>query len=152
MSLGEKAKAITDKISFATLATVSNDGQPWNSPVAAIHDDDLTYYWASWTENQHSKNSRANGKVFIVVYDSTVTNPDDAVGVYIRAIASEVTDLEEINAIIAKVPIGNLNKETAENFLGDYPRRWYKAIPQQIWLNTDGDVRGNFVDMREELR
>ncbi len=45
---------------------------PWNSPVYSAFDKDYNFYWASWKENQHSKNIKENEKVFVVIYDSTV--------------------------------------------------------------------------------
>lgn len=35
-----KAKAVLDAIKYATLATVSRDGEPWNTPLAIYHLDD----------------------------------------------------------------------------------------------------------------
>jgi general stress protein 26 len=66
-----QAKAVLDTIKYITVATSNKDGEPWNTPVAGFHfDGDYTLYWASWQDNQHSQNIRANGKAFVVVYDS----------------------------------------------------------------------------------
>lgn len=35
-----KAKAVLDAIKYATLATVSKDGRPWNTSLAIYHFDD----------------------------------------------------------------------------------------------------------------
>jgi hypothetical protein len=43
-----KAQAILDRINYSTLATVSNDGQPWNSPVYCAYDQDYNVYWVSY--------------------------------------------------------------------------------------------------------
>ncbi len=147
----DKVKEITDKIVYATLATVSEDGQPWNSPVWSFHDDNYTYYWCSWKENQHSKNIRANGKVFIVVYDSTAPEGTGE-GVYFQAIAQEINDEKEIKEILSKRSKVKPSNREASEFLDDSPRRWYKAIPEKIWLNDDGDVDGNFIDVRKQVR
>jgi general stress protein 26 len=75
MKPNAKAKAVLDAIDYATLATVTKDGDPWNTPLAAFRfNDDYTFYWASWQNNHHSQNIRANGKAFIAVYDSTPAN------------------------------------------------------------------------------
>lgn len=55
MDLNKRAKEIVEKIIYATIATASKDGQPWNSPVYCAYDEDYNFYWSSWTENQHSK-------------------------------------------------------------------------------------------------
>ena len=79
----KRAAEILQSIRYATIATVTEDGNPWNSPVAHELDDDLTIYWVSDKENQHSKNVRANGKAFVVIYDSTVPEGDGE-GVYLE--------------------------------------------------------------------
>jgi hypothetical protein len=77
MKPDDKARSILDRLYYATLSTVDPNGNPWNSPVYCAYN----VYWGSHVESQHSQNIRANGKVFIVVYDSTV-QPGDGEGVY----------------------------------------------------------------------
>ena len=90
-----RANEILGEISYATVATASTDGKPWNSPVRHFCDSDLNIYWFSDKLNQHSRNIRENPDVFIVIYDSTV--PEGAgEGVYIEAQARELNDPEEI--------------------------------------------------------
>jgi general stress protein 26 len=77
------AKEIIEKIQYITIATVSKDGEPWNTPVYSAYDEDYNFYWISWKENQHSKNIAENNQVFSVIYDSTVPEGTGE-GVYIR--------------------------------------------------------------------
>lgn len=147
--MNEKVKEITDKIIYATLATVSDEAEPWNSPVAAYHDG-LEYFWASWRENQHSKNIRANGKVFIVIYDSTAPEGTGE-GVYIKAHAEEVNDETEIERILKIRALTKPANRQAAEFMGEYPRRFYKAVPEKVWLNDEGDLDGNYIDVRKEI-
>lgn len=146
----DKAKAVLDSIKYATVATVSNDGQPWNSPVYCVYDEGYTLYWASSIKSQHSQNIYANNKVFIVVYDSTVPWGTSK-GVFIRAEAAEVTDRYEIAKACelrrAHVPGAN---QSPDDFTNDKPRRIYKAVPQKIWMNDADQVNGNFIDVRKE--
>lgn len=145
----DKAEIIIDKIPYATLATVDDNGQPWNSPVWSMHEG-FTFYWVSWKENQHSKNIRSNGKVFIVIYDSTVPEGTGE-GVYIQAKAHEVenkTEIEEILKLRSKTKSSN---RKAEEFMGNYPRRWYKATAEKVWMNGDSNINGNFIDVRREI-
>lgn len=147
----KQARAIIDAISYVAIATVNENGDPWNTPVARYHfDDDYTLYWASWAENQHSKNIRCNGKVFIVVYDSTPPNNQPSQGVYIQAMAEEVT--AENEAIEAAKVFRNdpYNPSDGKEYLGNKPRRIYRAVPQKIWVNEDGNVNDVFVDVRRE--
>ncbi len=67
--LAVKAKALLEKIPYITLTTVSEKGDPHNSPVYAVHDEKYAFFWNSSVESVHSKNIAANGKVSIVVYD-----------------------------------------------------------------------------------
>lgn len=146
----DKVKEITDKIVYATLATVDENGQPWNSPVWSIHDEKYTYYWYSWQENQHSKNIRANGKVFIVIYDSTAPEGTGE-GVYFQAKAEEVNDVKEVTELMQKRSEFKSGAQTINDFIGNSPRRWYKAVPEKIWLNDGDKINGIFVDVRKQV-
>jgi general stress protein 26 len=145
-----KAKAILDRINYITLATVSEDGQPWNSPVYCAYDQDYNVYWGSHIGSQHSQNIRANGKAFIVVYDSTVA-PGLGSGVYIHANCSEITDRKEIAAAHKLIqdrrpsPYWKLEEVQA-----DKPVHLFKAVPQKIWMNGDGEKDGQYIDVRVE--
>ena len=151
MITSQRAKEIIEKIRYITLATVTPDGEPWNSPVFSAHDEQYNFYWASWKENQHSKNICANGKVFLVIYDSQAPEGTGE-GVYIQARAVELSDEKEI-AHAAKHLWGRKNKAPRQPYelLGEYPRRMYKAIPEKIWMNSTGNINGNFIDTREEI-
>jgi len=145
----QKAKDILAKIQYATLATVTPDGKPWNSPVAHEIDEDYVIYWFSDKENQHSKNVRENPNVFIVIYDSTVPEGEGE-GVYIEADVEELNDADEINKI------RNAKKgkvvDDANEFLGKAVRRCYKATPKRMWMNDAEEKDGKFIrDYRVEL-
>lgn len=146
----EKAKKILNNICYATLATVSADGQPWNSPVYCAYDESYNIYWGSHIDSQHTKNIRSNGKAFIVVYDSTI-EPGLGEGVYIQAECIELTDEAEI-AVAHKLiqdrrpsPYWKL-----EEVQPDKPVHLFKAIPQKIWMNGEGQKNGQYIDIRVE--
>jgi nitroimidazol reductase NimA-like FMN-containing flavoprotein (pyridoxamine 5'-phosphate oxidase superfamily) len=145
-----KAQAILDRINYITLATVSNDGQPWNSPVYCAYDEDYSVYWGSHIDSQHSQNIRANSKAFIVVYDSTVA-PGLGSGVYMQASCTDLTDPEEIAAAHKLIqdrrpnPYWKLSEVQA-----DRPVHLFKAVPQKIWMNGDGEKDGQYIDVRVE--
>lgn len=90
-----------DIIESATIATVSPDGRPWNTPVY-FGRDRATFYWVSRVEAQHSSNLRHNPHTFIVVYDS---GRQDVTGtaVYIEADAAELTDQRAIEFAAALI-------------------------------------------------
>ena len=144
----KQAQEILQSIHYATIATVSDKGKPWNSPVAHRFDDDLTIYWFSDKTSQHSQNIRANGDIFIVIYDSKA--PDgEGEGTYIEAKAYELTDPEEIIASgVRKDP----KTEGPDEFMGDAISRVYKAVPQRVWLNDAEMQNGKFIrDFKVEV-
>lgn len=137
----KRAAEIINKILYITIASVSDEGQPWNSPVYSGFDNELNFYWASDKDSQHSKNVRANGRVFIVIYDSTAADGKGE-GVYIQAEAKELDDDREIMSArrITQARKGQLDEITddePEKFKGISVRRVYKAMPQKIWMNDD---------------
>jgi len=147
------AKEVIEKIPYITIATSTKDAEPWNSPVYSAFDQDFNFYWASWIQNQHSKNIKENGRVFIVIYDSTVP-PGTGFGVYFKGIAKELSEnhIEEIKkakGLLAKRV--NKTPRKVEEYLGEYPRRIFKFTPEKIWVNGDGDVNRNYVDVRIDI-
>lgn len=146
----KRAIEIIKQIQYATIATASKVGKPWNSPVAHEWDSSLNIYWFSDKENQHSKNIRENEDVFIVIYDSTVPEGEGE-GVYIEAKATEVNDPDEVTRI-RKIKKGESYDRPPSDFLDDAVRRVYKAVPTAIWMN-DAEVNdGIFIkDFRVEL-
>jgi uncharacterized protein YhbP (UPF0306 family) len=68
----KRARAILVQIKYVTLATSSPDGVPWNTPVYAAFDEAYTFFWVAAKYARHSQNIRANHRIAIVVYDSTV--------------------------------------------------------------------------------
>lgn len=145
----EKAKKILAQIQYATIATVTPDGKPWNSPVAHEVDESYNIYWFSDKENQHSKNVRENPYAFIVIYDSTAPEGEGE-GVYIEADVEELNDAEEINKIRNAKKQALVND--ASEFLGDAIRRCYKATPKRMWMNDAEEKDGQFIrDYRVEI-
>lgn len=153
-ALSKKAKEIVQKILYITIASVTPDGNPWNSPVYSAFDEDYNFYWSSWTENQHSKNIVNNENVFLVIYDSTAKEGTGE-GVYVKAKAKMLTEEKDIVHAL-KYLDGRVGKQKDPKarpleFLGNNPRRVYKAIPEKFWMNSDGDVNGMYVDTRKEV-
>jgi general stress protein 26 len=149
MKPNTKVKAVLDAISYMTIATVNENSEPWNTPVASFRfDNDYAFYWASWRDNQHSQNVRANGNAFVVVYDSTPANGQPSAGVYMQGQAFELTDEQEVIQAALVFKDDPYNPSDGKQYLGDYPRRIYKFVPEQMWMNDDDTVNGNFVDVR----
>ncbi len=150
-SLIPNVKAILDRITYATLATVDADGQPWNAPVFFANDDKFNFFWGSNIDSQHSTNLRAVNAVYIVVYNSTVP-PGQGSGVYFRATVTELSDPAEIKAahkLLSDrhvVPYWRLDQVQ-----GSGPIRLYKATPEKVWMNGEGEKDGHYIDVRVEV-
>lgn len=146
----KRAVEIVKTIKYATLATVTPDGKPWNSPVRHEYDSDLNIYWFSDKEGRHSKNVRANSSVFIVIYDSTVPEGEGE-GVYIEAVVEELNDPAEILRV-RKLKKGEDYEGKPDDFTGDAVRRVYKAVPKRVWMNDAEITDGVFIrDYRAEV-
>lgn len=147
----QRTKEIISKILYITIATASKDGSPWNSPVYSAYDEEYNFFWISSPEAQHSKNIKENNRVFLVIYDSTIAEGTGE-GVYIQAKAYELTDEEEITHAL-QYHYGRKEKSPrpAIDFLGNQPRRIYKAVPEKVWINTDKKIESHHVDGRVEI-
>ena len=148
-----KAKKVINDILYITIATCDKNNQPWNSPVYSAFDENYNFYWASWKENKHSKNIKENDNVFVVIYDSTVQE-GTGFGVYMRGKARQLESRDAIEIIKSlKLLYSRKNKKPRkiEEFLGLLPRRIYKFVPEQVWVNSEDDVKSNFVDSRIEI-
>jgi nitroimidazol reductase NimA-like FMN-containing flavoprotein (pyridoxamine 5'-phosphate oxidase superfamily) len=150
----QRAGEIIKDIKYITIASVSADGQPWNTPVYSAFDKDLNFYWFSDKDSQHSQNVRVNNKVLLVIYDSTVPEGTGE-GVYVKATVSELDDPETVLAAKAVLDerVGKVKERNAENYMGDAVLRGYKATALQVWMNDDDeDENGNYIrDIRVEV-
>lgn len=143
--------AIVQSSWYATLATVTADGQPWNSPVYICHDNQFNFYWASALSSQYSKHIAQTGSVFLVLFDSHAPWGEGQ-GVYITAAAAILSDASEISKVCAlRSQKSEKANQVAANFIDPSPRRLYKATPRHIWLNDEALVDGMAVDVKVAL-
>ena len=112
---------------YMTIATVCEDGSPWNTPVAPNLKDDLIFTWGSNENSVHSQNIRKEKRVFIVIYDSHAEEGTGE-GVYMKGEAEELDEYE-----------GTL--------------KMYRFVPEKIWINDEEkNDDGSFKrDIRVEL-
>jgi len=146
-----QAHTVIDNNLYINIASVSVDGKPWNTPVYAVHNNQLTFYWRSWINAQHSQNILTNPKVCIAIYDSSKPLGTNHLGcVYLEAESFEVTDETEIAQALEMFTNNNL---TVNDFMGDNVKRVYKAIPTKCWLNdkSESQVTAETVKMRIEV-
>jgi uncharacterized protein YhbP (UPF0306 family) len=151
-NLTKRAQEIIEKIIYITIASVTPEGKPWNSPVYSAYDkDNYTFYWVSPRETQHSKNISENPNVFLVIYDSTVPESTGE-GVYIQGHASVVTDPKEMTrAIYLLYTRKKKSLRDVSRFLDLRPRRIYKVVPEKVWLNSTERIDDEGIDMRIEV-
>ena len=151
--LTTRAKEVVKNILYITIATCTKKCEPWNSPVYSAFDPNYTFYWVSWAENQHSKNINENENVFVIIYDSTVPE-GTGFGVYMKGKAYQLgkNDIVEIlKALKLLYQRKNKKPRKPEEFLALFPRRIFKFVPEQVWVNSEGTVKRNFVDTRVDI-
>lgn len=143
---------ILAKVSYATIASTCADGHPWNTPVYACFDDDLAMYWVSHTDSQHSKNIASEPRIFVVVYDSTVPE-GEGLGIYFKMKAKLLTSAADIRRAKKIYDTSFFKHDFSEHdqFLADCPQGFYKAVPEQIWRNSDTTIDQHFIDARSEV-
>jgi general stress protein 26 len=143
-----QAKQILEKIQFMHLATISDKGRPWNSPVWFACDKNFTFFWNSSKEAQHSKNIRNNNNIFVVVSDYDIKR-----AVYMEGKAYELDDEAEIKEIL-EVFYKRKGKTARPviDIINESPRRMYKFIPEKFYINTYEKVNELPNDQRVEIK
>lgn len=151
-SRNTRAMEILDRIIYLTIASVSQEGQPWSTPVFFAYDEHYNLYWGSHVNSQHSKNIQNNPRVGLVIYDSTIP-PGEGEGVYIQATASEILEESEIvwahKLLQGRRPVPYWKLEHVQK---NSPVHLYKATPKKIWMNGEGESDGVYIDTREEVK
>ncbi len=136
---------------YATLATTDAYASPWNSPVYICNDDQLNFYWASYTNSKHSSNIQNNPEVFMVMFDSH-QEWGKGQGLYVRGRAGQIESATEIaKACRLRASKVERNLQDAKDFMGKSPRHMYKLTPEQIWVNNVEVVDGKIVDEKSDL-
>jgi hypothetical protein len=150
----KKAKEEINNRLYLTLATVDDNSAPWNAPVYSAFDSKYHFYWMSSSNSQHSKNIRFNNRTFAVIYNSTAPE-GTGFGVYLRGHSYELNakNMDEINHGISVMGmrIHRSHLPPASDYLSPFPRRIYKFIPHQAWVNTMVIIQGKKVDQRLEI-
>lgn len=135
---------------YMNIASVSREGQPWNTPVFFAHADNKLY-WFSAKASVHSKNIEENEDVFITIYDSTVKEGEGK-GLYVKAAAYLIEDAAEIEkAVDVYNDKAHTFKITDEFVSPQSPNGLYCADIIEMWTNDGDEVDGDYVDIRKEL-
>lgn len=149
--LGAKCAEILRTCLYANIATCHNN-EPWNTPVTAIPDSDLNFYWSSWIQAVHSRNIEANPQVFITFYDSSrARGTNNMRGLYLRCEAAVVSDPSEARKAHGLIYPTEQVDLTA--FFDPGPKRFYRARPREAWLNilSERELEPTTLKMRVEV-
>lgn len=147
----EDAKKVFDKIEYITLATVTKDGKPWNSPLWYVCDDKYNFYFYSPKYTQHAKNIRTSSEGFVTIYDSTAPE-GSGFGVYLNAKVVELNSKKDIEEAIKWIMKKTNTQMAPEYFMGKSPRRIYKVIPKKVWVNDAEIKNGLYLDYRVDIK
>ncbi len=96
-------------------------------------------------------NAKAQAVLDAIAYITIATVNEDgqpSAGVYMQGRAFELTDEQEVMQSAMVFKDDPYNPSDGAQYLGDFPRRIYKFVPEEIWLNDDSQVNGQFVDVR----
>ena len=134
---------------YLNLATVCEDGKPWNTPLFYSYDGKILCWWSPITAI-HSLNIARDNNVFVTIYDST-TPIGNGSGLYLQGTAHEILP-ENIDYPLAsyceKAKSFMLNKSDC---IGNAPARLYQFDIQNMWMNSETEVDGVNIDVREEI-
>ncbi len=148
---GRVAASLLATCRYINIASVGDDG-PWNTPVTAVADAGLGLYWSSWIQAQHSRNIRADARVFLTLYDSTRERGTNRLGcLYLRARARQVEERDEAEKAHRLIYPGTAVE--LDGFLDAGPKRFYCATPEAAWLNdlSERELTPQTVKMRMEV-
>jgi hypothetical protein len=146
-----RAQRLIDEGINLTLATVGASGAPWVSPVFYVPDANYDLFWTSEKTARHSENIRASGVAAIVIVEA---DPDKRVdAVYMSAVASELTEAEEIEhgitVMLSKPQPERWTISSPGDVSADGPWRIYRARPTQIDVRATETEAGKPVARRE---
>lgn len=146
----EKARKIIQDNLYITIATASNNGEPWVSPLYCAFDNKHNFYWISPHKTKHQEFAKENNHVAFVLFDSSMP-VGTGEGVYGMGKVHELTgsELEQgIQYIYARM---NKNPKDLKDYLGSSQLRIYKLVPEKFWMNDGDMINGRWIDKRVEV-
>jgi nitroimidazol reductase NimA-like FMN-containing flavoprotein (pyridoxamine 5'-phosphate oxidase superfamily) len=126
---------LLQRIEHAAVATVCDDGTPWNTPVFFAREGSALY-WVSRRDAVHSTNIARDGHAFIVVFDSSHADASGAC-VYVEADAAELTGEDDIRHALEQIyrRRGKPAPSVAQ-FLHGSVHGAYRARAVRVWSNV----------------
>ncbi len=140
-------KLLSDNL-YANLATVCEDGSPWNTPLFYAHDGNKIYWWSP-VNAVHSRNLFRDPRAFITIYDSRVPE-GEGVGVYFEGVAREVVaeNVDKVISIYCRK--ARVFKLSSKDCTGNAPTRLYEFKIKKSWTNDEAKENGMYIDVRKD--
>jgi len=138
--LGAIARTIIEANMYMVLGTADKTGRPWVSPVYYAFAGYNEFYWVSSPEARHSRNLATRPQVSIVIFDSQAPIGIGQ-GVYMSAVAEELTDIElergiEVDSRTSLDEGGHAGKQDDVKLPAPY--RLYRATVSEHWILDPG--------------
>lgn len=154
MNDAEVVKDLIKNVQLMTIASTTDDGKPWVSPVSFVWDDDYNLYWVSSRESHHSDYIRQRPDVSIVVVGETSEGKMD--GVYFEATAEQIEDeaimTKVMNLLAERRPqLPKFKINSLADISGEAAWRIYKATPSKVWKRSDAELYGQAITVRKEV-
>jgi nitroimidazol reductase NimA-like FMN-containing flavoprotein (pyridoxamine 5'-phosphate oxidase superfamily) len=150
----DAARELIRRNHFCVIATASQAGRPWISPVFFNYDAGYRLIWESARDALHSRLIAENPRAAIVISDLDAAALTSAL--YLDCRASEVPpeSLAEALAIFLDGPHEKSEpvQRSVADYLGDKPLRLYQAIPERVYGIVQTETpEGYRIDQRMEL-
>ena len=146
-----RAAELIKQFPYLNLASSAAD-RPWSSPVYAVHDGELNFYWSSWTEAAHSVNLARNPRASFTIYDSTrPRGTNNYRCLYVDCTVATITGRAEAERAFRMIypdqPVA------LADFLAPGIKRFYEAKPRAAWLNclSERELTPSTLKMRVEI-
>ena len=130
------ARGILDDTTYVVLATASQDGHPWATPVWFAHDGLDRLYWVSWPGSRHSQLIAQRPDIGLTVFDTHAV-PQEGTAFYAVAQARECTDeeLDEgLSVFNRRARAQGLGQFTRDRVTEDARLRLYVAEIDEAWV------------------
>jgi nitroimidazol reductase NimA-like FMN-containing flavoprotein (pyridoxamine 5'-phosphate oxidase superfamily) len=135
------AEAVVDKCRYAVLATVNDDGSPYNVPLSIVRDGEWIYFHCA-REGRKTDNLKNRNRVCLVCVGDMEEPPDEFTVVYESAIVSGAA--EEVQDDTEKVRALRLlcERHSPANMAAfdDELARLYQATA--VWKIHIGEISG----------
>jgi nitroimidazol reductase NimA-like FMN-containing flavoprotein (pyridoxamine 5'-phosphate oxidase superfamily) len=134
-----RVEQLLDRVKHACIATVSAEGDPWNTPVFFARYG-RSFYWTSRADARHSINVGRNAQVFLVIFDSSREDASGA-AVYIEATVTELREPDAVaRALDAIYRRRQQSTPPASHFSEPSMHRVYQASIRRAWTNVLHDT------------